>query len=124
MTGDYLKSYLKAWKEIDGLKSCSVTYDAWIGCTALDVALNLLQGKTFKDGVLQPNPADESMINAIVVDPAYVVTLEGDQNAPWMEGLTSKAITLDEALELLADKDDTAALDGGLSTEEVAALFN
>ena len=64
------------------------------------------------------------MINAIVVDPAYVVTLEGDQNAPWMEGLTSKAITLDEALELLADKDDTAALDGGLSTEEVAALFN
>jgi ribose transport system substrate-binding protein len=124
MTGDYLKSFLVGWSEVPGLKCCTDTFDAHIGVTALDVAVNLLKGKTFKDGILKPNPADESLVNALVVDPAYVVTNEGDQNAPWMEGLTSKAITLQDALDLVKDKDDTYALDGGMTTDEVAALFN
>ncbi len=123
MTGDYLKSFLVAWSKIPDLRSCSVTYDSYIGTTTLDVAINLLKGKTFKEGVLEPNPADESLINSVIVDPAYVVTNEGDQDASWMEGLTSKAISLEEALELVKDKDDTYALDGGLTIEEVAALF-
>jgi ribose transport system substrate-binding protein len=124
ITGDYVKSFLVSWSKIPDLKSCTVTYDAYIGTTALDVAINLLQGKTFKPNILTPNPADESLVNALIVDPAYVVTREGDQNASWMRGLNSKAITLEQALEIVKDLRDTEALDGGMTVEEVAALFN
>ena len=59
-----------------------------------------------------------------MLDPPYVVTKDGDQNAAWMEGLNgTKAITLEEAVDLLKDSADTAALDGWLTQEEVDQFF-
>ena len=125
VTGDYVKSYFKNWTAIPELNSIAVTYDPGVVVTGLDVAINLLSGKTFKDGVLIPNPLDSTLINTIMVDPAYVVTKDGDQNASWMKGLVgTKAITLVKAMELLADKEDTAALDGWLTKEDVLKYFN
>ncbi|MGB4609421.1 MAG: ABC transporter substrate-binding protein [Saccharofermentanales bacterium] len=124
MTGDYTKSFFNVWQENPDMNTIGVPYAPGNAVVALDVTVRLLQGKTIKEEVLVANPFDENMINTIMVDPPYVVTKDGDQNAPWMEGLRgSKAITLEEAVELLKDSPDTAALDGWLSAEEADELF-
>ncbi len=125
VTGDYTKEYIDMWASMPKLNSITVTVSPGIIKDALGIALNLLQGKTFKDGTLQPNPMNPDLVNTIVRDPAYVVTREGDQNATWMEGLNgSKAITLDKAVELVKDMQNTDCLDGWLTQEEIDAYFN
>lgn len=120
MTGDYVKSFFTLWSEMEGFESIGVPYACGMINTVLDVTVGLLQGEELDESKLQPNPMDESLVNAILLDPPYVVTLEGEQDAPWMEGLpNTQAITLDEALELLKDAPDTASLDGWMSKEEV-----
>lgn len=42
LTGDYTKSFLNTWAEIDEMQSCTVSYDAGIIITCLDAAVNLL----------------------------------------------------------------------------------
>lgn len=124
ITGDNTKSFLTAWKGYENMNSCTVSYDPGIIVTCLDVAMNLLQGKTFKDGILEPNTSDPNLVNAVYVDPYYVVTREGDQNAAWLaEYPNTMALTLDTALEMLKDKEDTAALDGYLDRAVVEAWF-
>lgn len=124
MTGDSLKSFFNVWKNTEGLDSIGVPYAPGVIVTALDITLNLLDGKEFKDGVLEANPMDENLINTVFVDPPYVVTNEGDQDAKWMEGYDNTvAITLDEALEILKDAPDTESLDGWFSKEAVDELF-
>ncbi len=123
VTGDYTKEFLDMWAAMPELNSITVTVSPGIIKDALGMTLDLLQGKTFKE--LQPNPADPTLVNCIIRDPAYVVTREGDQNAPWMEGLKgSKAITLDQAVTLVKDMQNTDCLDGWLSQEEIDAYFN
>lgn len=124
MTGDYTKSFFEKWSQMDNLDTIGVPYAPGNAVTVLDVAVRLLQGKEIDKSILVANPMDDTLVNTIMVDPPYVVTKEGDQNALWMEGLNgTKAITLDEALKLMADKADTAALDGYLSQEEVDKFF-
>jgi ribose transport system substrate-binding protein len=124
MTGDSVKSFFKVWKDTPGLDSIGVPYAPGVIVTALDITLGLLDGKTFKDGVLEANPMDEKLINTIYVDPPYVVTNDGDQSASWMTGYdNTKAITLDKALEILADAPDTQSLDGWFDQSAVDALF-
>lgn len=114
MTGDYTKSFLQTWAELEDLDSIGVSYAPGNAVPALDVAINLLQGKTVKEEVLVANPMDESQINAIMVAPPYVVTRTGEDEGEWVDNLpeTTSLISLDEALEILADAADTAALDG------------
>ena len=124
MTGDYTKSFLQKWSEMPDLNTIGVSYAPGNAVPALDVTIRLLQGKTLKEDVLEPNPMDENLINTIMLDPPDVITREGEQDAVWMEGLSgTKAITLDEAIEMMKDKADTAAVDGWISEEEVDALF-
>ncbi len=124
MTGDYTKSFLQKWSEMPDLNTIGVSYAPGNAVPALDVTVRLLQGKTLREDVLEPNPMDENLINTIMLDPPYVITREGEQDAVWMEGLSgTKAITLDEAIEMMKDKADTAAVDGWISEEEVDALF-
>ena len=114
MTGDYTKSFLQTWAELENLDSIGVSYAPGNAVPALDVAINLLQGKTVKEEVLVANPMDESQINAIMVAPPYVVTKTGEDEGEWVDNLpeTTSLISLDKALEILADAADTAALDG------------
>ena len=124
VTGDYTKEYIDMWAALPNLKSITVTVSPGIIKDALGIGLDLLQGKTLKDGVLQPNPANPALVNSIIRDPAYVVTREGDVNASWMTGLNgSKAITLDQAVELVKDMQNTDCLDGWLSQAEIDAYF-
>lgn len=124
MTGDYTKSFLTKWSQMNNLNTIGVPYAPGNAVTVLDVAVRLLQGKKIDQSVLVANPMDSTLVNTIMVDPPYVVTKDGDQNAAWMQGLNgTKAITLDAALQLMADKPDTAALDGYLTQEEVDKFF-
>ena len=124
MTGDYVKSFFNEWVEYDNLNTIAVPYAPGISVTCLDVAINLLQGKELKPEVLVGNPMDETLINSIMIDPPYVVTKEGDSNAVWMEGLVgTKAITLTEAMDIMKDKPESAALDGYLDISDVNNFF-
>lgn len=124
MTGDYTKSFLQKWSELPDLNTIGVSYAPGNAVPALDVTVRLLQGKTIKEEVLEPNPMDENLVNTIMLDPPYVITREAQPDAVWMEGLSgTKAISLDEALEIMKDQADTAGVDGWISEEEVDALF-
>lgn len=124
MTGDYTKSFLELWATMPDLNTIGVSYAPGNAVPALDVTVGLLQGKTIKEDVLEPNPMDESLVNAIMLDPPYVVTREAEPDAVWMEGLKgTQAISLDEALEIMADQASTAALDGWLTPEQVEEFF-
>lgn len=124
MTGDYTKSFFDLWATMPDLNTIGVSYAPGNAVPALDVAINLLQGKTIKEEVLEPNPMDESLVNAIMLDPPYVVTREAEPDAVWMEGLEgTQAISLDEALEIMADASSTEGLDGWLTPEQVAEFF-
>ncbi len=124
MTGDYTKTFFQKWSEMPDLNSIGVPYAPGVSATALHVTVKLLQGEKLKEDILQPNPMDENLKNTILTDPPYVVTKDGDPEAPWMEGLVgTKAITLDEAIEIMKDSPDTAALDGWLTAEDVSEFF-
>jgi ribose transport system substrate-binding protein len=124
MTGDTTFGFIKKWSQTQGLDTIGVPYQPGLSADALNVAINLLQGKKLKDGVLQPNPLDASIKDAIIIDPPYVVTNEGDQNAPWMQGLKfTKAVSVQEALKLGEGKPDTAFLDKWLTEEQINTLF-
>lgn len=125
MTGDYTKSFLEKWATLDDLNSIGVSYAPGNAVPALDVAVRLLQGKTIKEDVLVANPMDETQVNAIMVEPPYVVTRDGDGSADWAQNLpeTTSLISLDEAIELMADAADTAALDGYPDQEVIDSYF-
>lgn len=124
MTGDYIFSFLRKWAEDDSIDTIGVPYAPGISVDSLNVTIRLLQGKEIDEKYLSPNPMDESLVNAIMIDPPYVVTNEGDQDAPWMEGYDfTKAISIDEAVALGEGKPETAALDAWLSDEQIDAFF-
>ena len=124
MTGDYVKSFLNKWAEMDNFETVTIPYACGFICTTLDVTVGLLQGKELDESKLVANPYDENLVNTIMVDPPYCVTLEGEQDAPWLEGYeNTKAITLDEALELMEGQADTASLDGYMDRETVLSTY-
>ena len=125
MTGDYTKAFLTKWSQFPDLNSIGVSYAPGNSVPGLDVAVRLLQGKTVKPEVLVPNPMDESKVNAIMVEPPYVVTRDGDNSAEWAQNLpeTTQLISLEEALEIMADQPDTAALDGYPAQEVIDSYF-
>ncbi|MDR1506372.1 MAG: substrate-binding domain-containing protein [Treponema sp.] len=124
VTGDYTKEYIDMWAALPDLNSITVTVSPGIIKDALGIAINLLQGKEFKADALQPNPLNPGLANCIIRDPAYVVTREGNPGAPWMQGLNgSKAITLNEAVNLVKGMQNTDCLDGWLAQNEIDAYF-
>lgn len=123
MTGDFTYAFLKKWKELN-IDSIIPTYDPGYGSDVLGLTIRVLQGKQFKDGALQPNPLDESLINTIYLDPAYVITNEAQPDASWLEGLEyTKSISLDEALALMEGKEDNAAVDRILTEQQLDSYF-
>jgi ribose transport system substrate-binding protein len=124
MTGDYVKSFFVKWKTMPNLVTMGIPYPPGISKSAVDVTIKLLQGRKFKPGVLKPHVDDPSLVNCIYIDAPYVVTKEAQPNAKWMEGLVgTKAIGLDEALEILKNEADSFSLDGSLSEEVIESFF-
>ncbi|PWU04029.1 MAG: ABC transporter substrate-binding protein [Bacteroidetes bacterium] len=124
MTGDYTYSFLRTWAKTPDLDSIAVPYAPGVGVDALNITVQLLQGKKFNDSVLQANPLNTKLKNALLVDPPYVVTKTAQPNAPWMEGLKfTKAISVDDAVKIGEGKPGTAALDAGMTDDQIKSFF-
>ena len=123
MVGHTSKSFLQSWKD-EGL-SC-IAYSIYTGkiVDAMNIAIKLLDGYEINPEVLTPNSFDETLINQIRLEAPYIVTDDGDPDAPWMEGLAvTQAISVDEALEICEGRSDDWCLDRFMSEEEIDALF-
>lgn len=124
MTGDYTFGFLRKWQKMPDLESIAVSYAPGVSADALNVTVNLLKGKKIKEEVLQPNPLDKNLKNTIQIDPPYVVTKNKESNAPWLKGLKfTKAISLEEAIQLGKGKPDGASLDATLTQEQIDSFF-
>lgn len=128
MTGDYNMGFFRKWADNPQLKTIGVTYNPGIGGDAVEVAVRLLMGWTFKEGALVPNQVDPELINTVQVAPAFVVTKVAKPNGPWLKGYDlgdfTKVISLDEAIKLGEGQPDTYLLDETLEDDVVDALFN
>ncbi|MFP3154848.1 substrate-binding domain-containing protein [Lachnospiraceae bacterium ZAX-1] len=112
MTGDYVFSFFRKWKDMPDLDACATTFQPHGSAEGLQYGIRILQGKTLKAGTLGPNPLDESMINAINMPPAYGVTYEAaPADATWKQGYDlTEFITCEEAVTLGEGQPDTASL--------------
>lgn len=127
MTGDYVMSFFRKWKDEGGDHDfCVTTFQPQASADALAYAVRILNGYEL-NYELQPNSMDHDCVNAIMIPPSYCVTLNGVQDADkgevWasQEGVTY--LSLDEALEIGADMDDTEALGKCMSDAEWDAYF-
>ena len=126
MTGDYTYGYLREWAKNPGLVTMTNDYAPGIAYDRINVTVRLLQGKKFKDEVVQASPLDTKVKNTVMIPMPYVVvkTLPNPK-AAWVKTLHpyTKIITLQQALKIGEGQADTAALDGHLSDKEIDALF-
>jgi len=124
MTGDYFYGFLRKWAATPDLQSMAYTMQAASGADAIGVALRLLDGKKFKDGVLKPNPLDKSLVNCYMLEPPYIVTNEAEPDAAYMKDFKfTKSISVQEAVKLSEGKADSDSLDGIMTDEQIDTLF-
>lgn len=123
MTGDYTAAFLRLWKsELTELDSIGVPYSPTVGSDALRIVANMLAGKKLKDGVLQPNEVDATILNnALLMPPALAITRDG-QRGSWTPD-TMEVISLDEAVKRVDGKPDTFALEAPMTDESINGLF-
>lgn len=125
MTGDYNYGFMRKWQSLPDLESISVTNSPHLGAAGLKFTVKLLEGYTFNEDELTPNPLDESLNNTFLLPYPYVITRDGDPDAPWMEGLSpiTSAISLDDALEGAEDMEDGASFGAIVSDEDVLSVM-
>jgi ribose transport system substrate-binding protein len=121
MSGDYLHSFLKIWKE-KKINAITLANPPGIGADALRVAAALLRGHKLKPGALGPNPFDPELSNTIIIPEPIAISLEGDKTKPWCTELT-ECITVDEALERLKGKPDSASLDSFMTDAQTLERY-
>ncbi|WP_338825065.1 hypothetical protein MHOCP_06280 [Moorella humiferrea] len=113
ITSDEWIAYLRLWYDINQknpnnpLNAIIVENPPGIGADGLMIAVNLLQGKKLKDGVLTSDPMDKENKNAIMIKPTVIITNEN----------------LKEWYEKTKDKPDTYYIDSVLPQEEIDKLF-
>ncbi len=123
MTGDYTAAFLRMWKsELPELISIGVPYSPTVGSDALQIVIEMLQGKKLKDGLLQNNEINPSIVgNALLMPPALAVTRDGKAGS-WTPS-TMTVISLDEAVKQVEGKPDTFALEAPMSQKSINGLF-
>lgn len=118
LTGDYVHSYLKFWKNTPDLTSVVVANPPGIGADALRIATEILRGKTLNAEALVANPIDPSYKNTILVPEPYVIEREANTGRPWCTE-TTKCLSLDEALGMLDGKPDNHSIDSFMSADAI-----
>ncbi len=121
MSGDYLHSFLKIWKE-KKINAFALANPPGIGADALRVAAALLRGHKLKSGALGPNPFDPKLVNTIIIPEPIAISLEGDKTKPWCTEAT-ECISVDEALTRLKGKPDSASLDSFMTDAQTLERY-
>ena len=113
ITSDEWVAYLRLWHDINQknpgspLNAIIVENPPGIGADGLMMAVNLLQGKKFKEGVLVSDPSDKASKNAIMIKPTLVI----------------KNDNMNEWYEKTKDKPDSYYIDSVLPQAEIDKLF-
>lgn len=113
MTSDEWIAYLRLWYDINQknpnnpLNAIIVENPPGIGADALMIAVNMLQGKKLKDGVLTSDPSDKENKNAILLKPTLIITNDN----------------LKEWYDKTKDKPDTYYIDSVLSQADIDKMF-
>lgn len=124
MTGDYTFGFLRTWAKYPDLQSAGVVYNCGQGADGMEFTVKLLQGYKFREELFEPNPLDPSIINAILLPPPYVITMEAQQDAPWLEGTELvEGISLDDALKLGEGLPDTACVYSTLTEDQILSFL-
>lgn len=112
MLGDYTMSFIRKWVDMPDLNAMTTTFQPHGSAEGVQYAVRIMNGKKLKDGVLGPNPLDETMMNAINLPPAYGVTYNDEPaDAPWKQGYDmTEFISVATAMKVAEDVPDTGAL--------------
>ena len=95
-------------------------YDTSVEAALMIVDELMLQGYELKDDALTANPLDDSLINAVQVDPPVAITLDGTLPDDIMADYPLLTVlSRDEALEMYKDEADTYTPDNAMSREDV-----
>lgn len=128
MLADFVAGFLNKWATDAPDMNCMVaTYPPSVGYNALYIVAYMMNGRELKDGVLQPNSLDESLVNTIYVQTPYIITKEkatGDES--WLEGIDisqTELISLEEAVEILDGAASTTAITKNWSEEIIESFF-
>lgn len=126
MLGDYTMSYIRKWANMPNLNAMTTTFQPHGSAEGVQYAVRVMRGKTLKDGILGPNPLDESMINAINLPPAYGVTYDDQPaDASWKQGYNlTEFISVATALKVAENVPDTGALGKAFDDADWDAMFN
>ena len=128
MLADFVAGFLNKWATDAPDMNCMVAaYPPSVGYNALYIVAYMMNGRELKDGVLQPNSLDESLVNTIYVQTPYIITKEkatGDES--WLEGIDisqTELISLEEAIEILDGAATTTAITKNWSEEIIESFF-
>jgi ribose transport system substrate-binding protein len=120
MMGDNTYGFLRQWQKM-GFKGIAFTMHQGIIVENLTFAINILKGMKVDQSKVVGNIFDTSVKNYITMEPPYIITLEGNQNASWMKGLKfTKAISVADAVKKGEGKADNASLEGWMTPEQIA----
>ncbi|RWR28454.1 hypothetical protein D2T31_13955 [Sinirhodobacter populi] len=122
LTGDYVLSYLKLWKNDPDLRTVAVANPPGVGSDAVRIAAEILSGRDLDTDKLVPNPLNPSFNNTILIPEPYVVEREANTSRPWCSEQV-QCISLDEAIALLDGRSDADSLDKTLTQDEVRTLY-
>lgn len=118
--GDNVLSTVRMWGELGDYETIGVTNSPAVSAAALHFAVLMLQGYELKDDALTANPLDDSLINAVQVDPPVAITLDGTLPDDIMADYPLLTVlSRDEALEMYKDEADTYTPDNAMSREDV-----
>lgn len=113
ITSDEVVQYLKLWHDINTknpdkpLNAIIVENPPGIGVDAMKVAVRLLQGKKFKDGVITSDPSDPGNKNALLITPTLVITNDN----------------MEKYYEQYKDAPDNSYIDSILTDKQVDQFF-
>lgn len=118
--GDSVLSTVRMWGDLGDYESIGVTNSPAVSAAALHFTVLMLQGYELKDDALTANPLDDSLINAVQVDPPVAITLDGTLPDDIMADYPLLTVlSRDEALEMYKDEEDTYTPDKAMTREDV-----
>lgn len=123
MTGDNTVGFLRTWQKerFDSIAICMHQGIIWEG---VGFCVELLNGGQLDPQYIKGNIFDENVKNYVVMETPYIITTEADPDAEYMKNQRfTKAIGIDEAVELTANLSDESSLDGWLAREQIKQFF-
>jgi ABC-type sugar transport system substrate-binding protein len=129
MNLDYVMGTLRKWAAVPNFKSIAYNDFPSIGMWGVEFAVRLLMGGKVKPEMLVPSPVNAKIKSTILIQGTYIVTLDGTcppevfKAFPQVTPVSTKVVSLKEALKIGEGQPDTWNLDTGFTDEQVDSYF-